>query len=55
MVEAFSLLGTTHSFSVFEDGERVQYNAEVGPDPAGLFLRPYVIVRRNGSIIFSSK
>ncbi len=48
-------LGTTHLFTQFEDGERVQYEVENGANPARFFLRPYTIIRRNGKIIFSNK
>ena len=47
--------GATHLFSQFEDGEKVQYEVEIGANPAYLFMRPYVIIRRSGKIIFSNK
>ena len=47
--------GATHEFSVYEDGEEVEYIVKLGPDPVDLFTRPYLTVRRNGIVIFSDK
>jgi hypothetical protein len=53
--EKIAWLGTTHLFVQWEDGEKVQYEVETGANPSKLFLRPYVIIRRNGMIIFINK
>jgi hypothetical protein len=45
--------GATHIFSVKEGNENVQYEVEVGGRWHG--LSAYVIVRRNGIIIFSDR
>lgn len=46
-----SALGATHTFSVKEKNKTVQYDVEFG---AG-FTQRYVIIRKEGKIIFSDK
>ena len=48
-----SMFGTTHLFSVKEDGENVQYEVEIGVRWHG--MSNWAIVRRNGIIIYSDK
>jgi len=48
-----SFAGTTHIFSVKEGEEHVQYEVEIRSRWHG--LSAYVIVRRNGLILFSDR
>jgi hypothetical protein len=50
-----SMLGTTHVFSVHEDGQNVQYEVEIGVKTVFFMPRPYTTVRRNGVLIFSNR
>ena len=45
--------GGTHIFSVKEDEENVQYEVEY--HARGLLASTWVVIRRNGKIIFSDK
>lgn len=46
--------GSTHIFSVKEDGENVQYEVEYHARDL-LATSTWVVIRRNGKIIFSDK
>ena len=50
-----SVLGSTHVFTVNEEGASVQYEVEIGVKTVFFVPRPYTTVRRNGVLIFSNR
>ncbi|NDC41574.1 MAG: hypothetical protein EBZ77_08495 [Chitinophagia bacterium] len=47
-----SITGSTHTFSVNENGEEVTYNIKVG---LGLPVRSTVVITRNGELLYSDE
>ena len=47
-----SIMGSTHTFSVNEDGQDVTYEIKVG---LGLPIRSTVVITRNGDLLYSDE